>query len=260
MIRLSTLFLVSSLLWNTDSANIRRKRELFRDNVDPKDGGKVPESNINRLELNKLDAMGLRDTRGKFMSERLKNTILSDKAGGSTPFGSVSASEFSNPGFFSPAGYYEEEEEYVYEPPKPKGPVLLKERPNEVKEIQPVPITIHEVYTSFDCRSVPHSDRHYADTETGCTTYHFCHANGKQDSFTCPTGTIFNEYLGTCDHTSAVKCSSAGKGYESISTVPYKSYHTNTYAPAHNYYADSSSQYSSEYSSPSYSYDGYNHY
>eukprot|EP00096_Caligus_rogercresseyi_P005558 TRINITY_DN2134_c0_g1_i2.p1 TRINITY_DN2134_c0_g1~~TRINITY_DN2134_c0_g1_i2.p1 ORF type:complete len:209 (-),score=62.72 TRINITY_DN2134_c0_g1_i2:346-972(-) len=208
--------------------------------------------------------MGLRDTRGQSMSERLKDTILSDKAGASTPFGVL-----SNPGFFSPYPYEEDNDhgsvyDAPYEPPKPKQPVLLKERPNEVKEIKPVPITIHDTYTNFDCRKVPYSDKHYADSQTGCATYHFCHANGKQDSFTCPYGTSFNEYLGTCDHSSAVSCVSAGKGYEpQPPQSPYKSPPTNNaYAPTTNYYPENS-YFSPDFNSPTYAaYDtsGYSNY
>ena len=48
--------------------------------------------------------------------------------------------------------------------------------------------------TSFDCLSVKHSDYSYmfADTETGCQVFHSCHADGRQDSFLCPEGTIFD--------------------------------------------------------------------
>ena len=55
--------------------------------------------------------------------------------------------------------------------------------------------------------------------------YHFCHSNGKQDTFHCPYGTIFNEYLGTCDHDEAVYCR-GGDGYKA--PAPHKhqaSYH-----------------------------------
>jgi len=102
-----------------------------------------------------------------------------------------------------------------YGPPKPykpKGPVMLEKRPYEPKEIKPVTITTHDTYTGFDCRKVPYPDRHYADPEAGCTIYHFCHADGKQDTFHCAYGTVFNEYLGTCDHSGAVYCK-GGEGY-----------------------------------------------
>ena len=55
-----------------------------------------------------------------------------------------------------------------YIPPAPVGPVLLKTRPYEVKSVQPLPITVSETYTSFDCRSKPYPGRHYADEEAGC--------------------------------------------------------------------------------------------
>jgi len=119
------------------------------------------------------------------------------------------------------SGYHEPEPAYgpppadgygVPHPYKPKGPVMLKERPYEPKEVKPVTITTHDTYTAFDCRKVPYPDRHYADPEAGCQIYHYCHADGKQDTFHCGYGTIFNEYLGTCDHSGAVYCK-GGEGY-----------------------------------------------
>ena len=70
----------------------------------------------------------------------------------------------------------------------PVGPVLLDKRPYEVtamqlllikhrhlhsldlkvKSVQPLPITVAETYTGFDCRSKPYQGRHYADPEAGC--------------------------------------------------------------------------------------------
>ena len=63
-----------------------------------------------------------------------------------------------------PAPAYEPE---PYLPPKPVGPVLLEKRPYEVKSVQPLPITVSEPYTSFDCRN-KQPGRHYADPEAGC--------------------------------------------------------------------------------------------
>jgi len=94
----------------------------------------------------------------------------------------------------------------------PVGPVLLDKRPYEVKSVQPLPITVAETYTGFDCRSKPYQNRHYADPEAGCEIYHFCHADGKQDTYHCGYGTLFNEYLGTCDYKNNVHCTS-GDGY-----------------------------------------------
>ena len=38
----------------------------------------------------------------------------------------------------------------------------------QVKSVQPLPITVAETYTGFDCRSKPYQGRHYADPEAGC--------------------------------------------------------------------------------------------
>jgi hypothetical protein len=84
---------------------------------------------------------------------------------------------YSAPEPYSPPAYAAAPEPYSppayaapepYVPPKPVGPVLLEHRPNEVKSVQPLPITVAESYTGFDCRSAPYQDRLYADPETGC--------------------------------------------------------------------------------------------
>ena len=63
---------------------------------------------------------------------------------------------------------YTVEEYKPYKPYKPVGPILLDKRPHEVTEIKSLPVTVHETYTSFDCRRAPYPDRHYADPEAGC--------------------------------------------------------------------------------------------
>jgi hypothetical protein len=52
--------------------------------------------------------------------------------------------------------------------------VLLEKRPYEVKSVQPLPITVSESYTGFDCRAAPHPDRFYADPEAGCEASSTC--------------------------------------------------------------------------------------
>jgi len=250
--------------------NTRRAipQELYRDNVEPSKGGKVPEAAHMRIELNKLDAAGLESGEGVRMMEDLINADLSlpEKAGPvdtsgtsynpgyspplklkpdyvpepaydpysppepayepySPPSPAYSPDPYSPEPYSPPAPAYSPDpysppkpayspDPYVpepYAPPKPAyqkpvGPVLLEKRPYEVKSVQPLPVTVAESYTGFDCRSVPYPDRHYADPEAGCEIYHFCHADGKQDTFHCGYGTIFNEYLGTCDYKNNVHC------------------------------------------------------
>ncbi|CAB4070490.1 unnamed protein product [Lepeophtheirus salmonis] len=48
---------------------------------------------------------------------------------------------------------------------------------------------------------------YYADTEAGCQVYHYCHEDGRQDSFLCPKGTIFNLNVTVCDWWYNAKCS-----------------------------------------------------
>merc|ERR1719233_105859 len=92
--------------------------------------------------------------------------------------------------------------------------------PYDPKSVEALPITVAETYTNFDCRSKPYPGRHYADIEAGCEIYHFCHEDGKQDTFQCGYGTVFNEYIGTCDHKSSVQCSS-GEGF-APAPAPYQ--------------------------------------
>ena len=62
---------------------------------------------------------------------------------------------------------------YSPAPYTPVGPVLLKEKPYEVKTVQALPVTIAETYTTFDCRG-KYANRHYADTEAGCEVGYHC--------------------------------------------------------------------------------------
>merc|ERR1719481_1614448 len=107
-----------------------------------------------------------------------------------------------------------------YTPPAPVGPVLLESKPYDPKSVEALPITVSETYTNFDCRSKPYPGRHYADVEAACEIYHFCHEDGKQDTFQCGYGTVFNEYIGTCDFKSSVQCSS-GEGF-APAPAPYQ--------------------------------------
>jgi len=128
---------------------------------------------------------------------------------------------------------YAPEPAYVPEAPAyvaPVGPVLLENRPHEVKSVQPLPITVEDTYTSFDCRTKPYPGRHYADPEAGCEIYHFCHEDGKQDTFSCSYGTLYNEYLGTCDYKNNVHCTT-GEGY-----IPKHAPKPSVYHPAPAYH------------------------
>ncbi len=60
--------------------------------------------------------------------------------------------------------------------------------------------------------------------------YHFCHGAGQQDTFNCGYGTVFNEYIGTCDYKNNVQCAS-GQGYAPAPYAPAP-YAPAPYAPA----------------------------
>lgn len=243
--------------------SIRKERnalpqEIYRENVEPAKGGKVPESAHLRAELNMIDTAGLRVPEGiemermmAAMSPELPEQMLQDTMSqyhpgktpalrlkpGYGPAGHVSAihtpivSAIHSP---APLSYSPVPAPAPYSPApySPVGPVLLKEKPYEVKTVQALPVTIAETYTTFDCRG-KYANRHYADTEAGCEIYHFCHEDGKQDTFNCPYGTAFNEHLGTCDHEAAVHCMSAeGYGGPPAAPAPYHAPAPAPYAPA----------------------------
>lgn len=45
----------------------------------------------------------------------------------------------------------------------------------------------------------------FADVKTGCRVWHLC-SNNRKYSFLCPTGTIFNSKVNSCDWKHSVKC------------------------------------------------------
>ena len=52
---------------------------LYRDAVDELMGGKTPESLMNRLELNEIDAMGLMEPEAEIKATQLKDMPLAEK-------------------------------------------------------------------------------------------------------------------------------------------------------------------------------------
>ncbi|XP_064119665.1 uncharacterized protein LOC135224525 [Macrobrachium nipponense] len=67
------------------------------------------------------------------------------------------------------------------------------------------PIYSRIPYTSFACKEkLPPGI--YGDAEAGCQVWHICEADGRQHSFLCPNGTIFNQELLTCDWWYNVHC------------------------------------------------------
>lgn len=61
------------------------------------------------------------------------------------------------------------------------------------------PILSYIPLTSFGCDLVADYPGYYADMEAGCQVFHICHRSGRQDSFLCPNGTIFNQKYFVCD-------------------------------------------------------------
>ncbi|XP_068235148.1 uncharacterized protein [Palaemon carinicauda] len=61
--------------------------------------------------------------------------------------------------------------------------------------------------TGFSCADQEFPG-YYADTadEAGCQVFHICQFDGRQDSFLCPNGTIFNQQYFVCDWWFNVDC------------------------------------------------------
>ncbi|GLV39601.1 uncharacterized protein CBL_08333 [Carabus blaptoides fortunei] len=62
---------------------------------------------------------------------------------------------------------------------------------------------------SFTCNGL--IPGYYSDPEARCQVWHWC-ANGKQYSFLCPNGTVFNQYARVCDWFFNVDCPSKRTG------------------------------------------------
>jgi len=60
------------------------------------------------------------------------------------------------------------------------------------------PIMAVVPYTNFYCSNMPWAG-FYADTEARCQSWHWCDLDGRQSTFLCPNGTIFNQAFMVCD-------------------------------------------------------------
>ncbi|XP_076372557.1 uncharacterized protein LOC143257570 [Tachypleus tridentatus] len=67
------------------------------------------------------------------------------------------------------------------------------------------PVFSQVPYTRFRCKDVPYPG-FYADVESGCQVWHYCQLDGRQDSFLCPNGTVFNQETRVCDWWFNVNC------------------------------------------------------
>ncbi|GFS43762.1 chitin-binding type-2 domain-containing protein [Trichonephila inaurata madagascariensis] len=67
--------------------------------------------------------------------------------------------------------------------------------------------------TSFDCRRQKNPG-YYGDVESQCQVFHICQAGGRQNSFLCPIGTIFNQESFVCDWWFNVNCGEAPTHYD----------------------------------------------
>jgi hypothetical protein len=88
-------------LWPQISFSFQVRRaanpqDFFRGNTNPEDGGKAPESGLLRVEINKIDSLGIQDPRAQRISAALVNTPLPDRV---DPHG------YSDHPYADPTGY-----------------------------------------------------------------------------------------------------------------------------------------------------------
>ncbi|XP_068233971.1 uncharacterized protein [Palaemon carinicauda] len=73
---------------------------------------------------------------------------------------------------------------------------------------QDYPILASVPNTGFTCTSQQFPG-YYADTQSGCQAFHICQFDGRQDSFLCPNGSIFNQQYFVCDWWFNVDCAAS---------------------------------------------------
>ncbi|XP_035223765.1 uncharacterized protein LOC118196418 [Stegodyphus dumicola] len=66
--------------------------------------------------------------------------------------------------------------------------------------------------TSFDCRD-QQGPGYYGDVESHCQVFHICQAGGRQNTFLCPVGTLFNQEMFVCDWWFNVNCAETSMHY-----------------------------------------------
>ncbi|XP_066971893.1 uncharacterized protein [Macrobrachium rosenbergii] len=75
---------------------------------------------------------------------------------------------------------------------------------------QDYPILASVPDTGFSCADQDFPG-YYADVadEAGCQVFHICQFDGRQDSFLCPNGTVFNQQYFVCDWWFNVDCAAS---------------------------------------------------
>nr|XP_053640566.1 mucin-2-like isoform X1 [Cherax quadricarinatus] len=82
--------------------------------------------------------------------------------------------------------------------------------------------------TGFSCVDQEHPGL-YADVDAKCQTFHICQDDGRQDSFLCPNGTVFNQQYFVCDWWYNFACDQATRFY-SLNALLYVLPDTGKYA------------------------------
>uniref|UniRef100_T1JCB7 Chitin-binding type-2 domain-containing protein n=1 Tax=Strigamia maritima TaxID=126957 RepID=T1JCB7_STRMM len=72
---------------------------------------------------------------------------------------------------------------------------------------------VHIPWSSFKCQNHYHPG-FYADVQSHCSIWHYCQPDGRQDSFKCVKGTLFNQKSLTCDWWFNVDCPNSPYYYD----------------------------------------------
>ncbi|KAG9510196.1 hypothetical protein GZH46_01269, partial [Fragariocoptes setiger] len=75
------------------------------------------------------------------------------------------------------------------------------------------PIYSQVPHTKFSCGDQKYPG-YYSDVEARCQAFHVCQANGSQESFLCPNGTIFSQQTFVCVWWNSFNCDDATALYE----------------------------------------------
>ncbi|KAK7085962.1 hypothetical protein SK128_013562, partial [Halocaridina rubra] len=153
--------------------------------------------------------------------------------------------------------YYDDDDYYYYYDDYDYGPLQQKPVPHNLLSNADYDIIDNEIYdfgyiagipgragrdypilsyiplTSFGCDLVADYPGYYADMEAGCQVFHICHRNGRQDSFLCPNGTIFNQKYFVCDWWYNFQCEDAPFFYPVNAAIgqPGVPLHRNAFEP-----------------------------
>ncbi|XP_049955370.1 uncharacterized protein LOC126471294 [Schistocerca serialis cubense] len=226
-------------------ATEKTKRQIFREQVLPHTGGKIPSGafRADRLVLNRLNKEGIAVPDGILLDARKRHKDPSQRGGSDLEAAVVKVTLTDDGRYTAPEGRLHAthpetvDSTYIIRPPfkgfgrqhglwpprprpahsfavpasrplqqQPPPPQTLYGRPAAAWAPRAFPrLSDSEADASFSCAGRS-PDRLYADLRSRCQGFHVCQRDGRRDSFLCPHGTAFNELTEQCDWWHNVKC------------------------------------------------------